>query len=134
VYYYQLHNGDAMLDIRICRVSGTGHPSSTDIVVRAGCPYGKFLSALDVLLTEEERPPWIALAQELAEGAIFHRDAFRVYLCPDALSTEDLDAMCAIAACDNTSINQVLQRVYWGDWFKDVPISQMLPHSCPMVS
>jgi hypothetical protein len=51
----------------------------------------------------------------------------RIFMCPAQLSPEDCQVLSAIYAGPDSTMELVLHELIWNDWFKDVPILDILP-------
>jgi hypothetical protein len=123
VIIYPLREGDIVRDIPVHIVNGTGLAVSSSVRVFRACGYGELLSALGAFFSQVGLSPWAELALELDEDLKrFYRDAFKIYLCPASLRQEQLDAVGAIIADNDTGVGHVFHEFIGYDWFEDRPL------------
>jgi hypothetical protein len=103
------------------------------LTIRVNCGYEEFLGALVPVFDQAARQPWNFQKDLLVHGKPFYRSTLRRFLCPGALGPGDFQALCAIHAGPDSNLDDVLHELIWYDWFKDLPISQILSQGVPYV-
>jgi hypothetical protein len=123
----QLDHFKATIDISITILSGAGHCFHTNVTVNEDCKYGEFAAILSVQYIRTERPPWFSQGCSLRIGTVPSPSNGRLYLCPATFNENDYDMLCAIHAGPDSSVSNVLRELIWGDWFSELPITQIFP-------